>query len=214
MWRNLFVHPGQQGIFPDLLEGGDAAERLAVAVQEYIVRRRKRRRVAAGTQGGGSHITERNQAALAALAEHLYIFILKIYVRMAQPHGLRDAQAAAVEDFEQGAVAFARPIRAVNGVHYGFHFVHGQHRRMVDVQFGHIYALRRVPGNTAFPPHPGVEAAYGAQCPGLGTGADEAVFLHIDFEIRALRFRSVPSLLREPFQEGFYIRRVGSHRVG
>ena len=98
----------EQRLLFDEIENGHPAQRAAVFVQEGdVVEGRFGGRgacVEVVLEGVGCHFPEGDEPLFVAFADDAHKALLEIDVRDLQAAGFGDAQAAAVEDFEDGAV--------------------------------------------------------------------------------------------------------------
>jgi hypothetical protein len=125
MTQEMRMHPArlEAGAVCELAEnqeGAGAGERPAAGVQEElrpvaaVEVRPAEGEVAAHRLGGRT--TQRNEALLAALAEHAHDAVLECDAVLLEPDGLGDPEPGAVEELHQGPVAQRARRRADGGV--------------------------------------------------------------------------------------------------
>ncbi len=114
---------GYEGLGLDHLEHGLAAETPAEAVEEEEVGGGGIGGVGAaleiGIDGIHGHFAYRHKPFLVAFSYDSYESVIEIEAGNPETHSFRDAEAAAVEDFEDGAVAQTLPCGDVNRIDYG-----------------------------------------------------------------------------------------------
>ena len=146
---DFFPDAGEQRLLLDQIEDGHPAERAAVFVEErHVVEgrfRRLRTRLEVLRESVCRHFPEGDQPLLVALAHHAHEAFREVDLRDQQAAGFGDAQTAAVEDFEDRAVAQARPAgRGIHGFEDGCHFLHGKDLREVSPELGGVHAVAGV----------------------------------------------------------------------
>ena len=120
-------------------------------------------------EGVGGHFPEGDEALFVAFADHADEPLLEVDVGDLQGAGFGDAEAAAIEDFEDGAVAQAQPPAVgVDGVEDPLDFLDREDRGEIAAELGRFDAVAGVVGAFAFENQPVEEGAERAEEAGLG----------------------------------------------
>ncbi len=215
---NFLVDARGHRLVLDDAEDVDAAEGAAVPVQEQDVLEGAGGRFRAGRKvvpdGVGGHVPEGDDALLVALADDIDIPFVQVDVRDLQAGALAHAEAAAVQDLQDGAVPQARR-RA--GVHRGddrVDLLHRQDGGEVLPELGGVDAVAGVVLQVAFLDAPVEEGAEGTEHPGLGALGKALLdaFREIALQLRRPDVGRPVSFIRR--QESLHVPGVGCHRVG
>ena len=201
---DFFVDPGEQRLVLDEVEDGHPAERAAVFVEEGDVVEGGfgglGTRIEVGAEGVCRHFAERHEALFVALADHAHEALLEVDVRDLQAAGFGDAQAAAVEDFEDGAVAQSGPAAGgVDGFEDGRNLLDAKDFREVATELRCLDAVAGVVGAFALEDQPVEEGSQRAQQPRLAAFAQWLGFLRYSrllFRYSGLLFRHSGLLFR------------------
>lgn len=175
MRRYLLAHPGGERLSPHHFEDRNAAERLSEAVQEepaVIGAGRNgtlRKVIGDGVCGTFSH---RHQTLLVPLARHAHEALALENVRQEQGAGLGNAQAAAVKQFENGAVALPLPGTRVDAFDNRGDFLFGQDVGQVAPQLRRIDRIAGIVRTFAFEDEVVEKGLDGAQFPRLRTAGN------------------------------------------
>ncbi len=172
----------EQRLLFDQIENGHPAQRAAVFVEECDVVEGWLGSLRAGVEvvaeRVGGELPEGDEPLFVAFADHAHEAFLQIDVRDLQAAGLGDAQAAAVEDLEDGAVAQAGPAGVgVDGVEDGGDFLDGEDFREVAAEFRRVDAVAGVVVPFALQDQPVEEGAQRAEQPRLASLAQRLALL-------------------------------------
>ena len=172
---DFLVDACDERLLLDEVEDGHPAERAAVFVEEGDVVEGRLGGCGAsgqiGREGVRRHLAEGDEPLLVALADDAHEALLEVDVGDLQGAGLRDAEAAAVEDLEDGAVAEGAPVAGgdVHGVEDGADFLDGEDLRQVAPELGRVDAVAGVVLAFAFEDEPVEEGAQRTEQPRLRT---------------------------------------------
>ena len=214
---DFLVDARDERLLFDEVEDGHPAQRAAVFVEERDVVEGRFGGGGAGVEvageSGGGDVPEGDEPLFVALADDAHEALFEVNVRDLQVAGLGDAQAAAVEDFEDGAVAEGAPVAGgdVHGVEDGADFLDGEDLRQVAPELGRIHAVAGVVLAFAFEDEPVEEGAQGAEQARLGAFAQLGALLQVAFDVFG------PDGPGGQVQGGEHFRDVapiGRHRVG
>ena len=215
--RDFFPDAGHHGLVFYQVEDGDAAEGLAEAVEEEIVlefalgRFRPFGKVRA--DGIGRHLSQRHQALLVSLADDIDESLFQIHVRDAKAGGFAYPESAAVEDLQDGAVAFAEGGLQIYGFQDGRHFFQGQDGGEVFAQFGRVHPVAGVFLYLAFLDAPVKIVPECTQKPGRAPFG-KAFGGDVPQVFRYYFAGDFPGLAAGVFQELLHVVAVGCDRVG
>ena len=199
------------------VEDVDAAEGFPGFVEEKDVLEgagggfRTRRQVVPDSIGG--HFPEGDDALLVPLAHDIDITFFQVDMRDQETGALAHAEAAAVQDFQDGAVPQARRVPGVHRGDDGIDLLHRQDGGEVLPEFGGVDAVAGVVLQVAFLDAPVEEGPEGTEHPGLGALGQAFLdaFREITLHFRRADVGRTVSFIRR--QESLHVPGVGCHRV-
>ena len=211
---DFLADAGEQRLLLDEVENGHPAQRAAVFVEESDVVEGRLGGLGADVEVGaervGGHLAEGDEALFVAFADHAHEAFSEVDVRDEQAAGLGDAQAAAVEDFEDRAVAEVHPGCVSDGVENCGDLFDGKDFREVAAEFGGVDAVAGVVFALALEDQPVEEGFQRAEQPRLGALAELVAARKVPLDVlRPDRPRSQVQRLQQLRD----VAPVGRHRV-
>ena len=215
--RDFLPNAGHHGLVFHQIEDGDAAEGLSETVEEKIILEFALGRFGpfgkVGADGIGRHLSQWHQALLVSFADDIDESLFQIHVRDAKAGGFAYPEAAAVEDLQDGAVAFAEGGLQIYGFQDGRYFFQGQDGGKVLAQFGRIHPVAGVFLYLTFLDAPVKIVPEGAQEPGRAPFG-KALRGNVPQVFRDLFAGDFPGLAAGVFQKLLHVVAVGCDRVG
>ena len=215
--RDFLPDAGCHGLVFYHIKYRDAAEGLAEAVQEedvfVLAFGGGRSGGEVGADGIGRNLSQGYEALFVAFADDIHEAIVQVHVRKAEAGGFGDTQAAAVQHFQDGAVAGTEGRLQVHGFQNGRDFGLAQHGRKVLTQFGRVYPVAGVLLHLALFHAPVEKAPQGAKKT-CSAALGEAIGRHLAKVGRDLGRCHRPGRTVHVLEEALHVVAVGCHRVG